>query len=208
MSTRLGQLTVSRPRNAVAGFPFAADRGPGLPRARAGAGCGTWRAPTSAAALDTLPLAQGPFDVVLAVDSAYHFATRLAFLKQAHARLRRGGRLAMTDIVRGDGAPLSAWGRVAMTHAFGLPAANRITRAEYEAQLRAVGFEDVATTVLDDRVFAGLAAFLDRHATAWHMATGALPWAPFLATAAGLRSFLTHRTMHYVLVSARRSSTR
>ena len=50
----------------------------------------------------------------------------------------------------------------------------------------------------------GLAAFIDRQADAWHAVTGAVPWLPFLATAAGLRSIHQNHTLHFVLVSARK----
>ena len=143
--------------------------------------------------------------MVLSVDSAYHFDPRTTFLRQAHALLEPGGRLVLTDIVRADGATSTAFGAWMMEHAFELPRANWVDRATYVGQLVAAGFADVEVTVLDDHVFPGLAAFIDRQTDAWHSVTGALPWAPFLATAAGLRSIYASRSMHFVLVSARKT---
>lgn len=158
-----------------------------------------WR--PSATRLDELALPAAHFDSVVSVDSAYHFAPRTAFLRHAYRLLRPGGHLALTDIVRGPGR-MSWFGEFMLARAFQIPPANWVDPAAYEAQLRQLGFVDVRVEILDDAVFPGLAGFLERQAEAWHGVTGALPWAPFLATAAGLRAIVAARSMHFVLVSA------
>jgi SAM-dependent methyltransferase len=140
---------------------------------------------------------------VVGVDAAYHFDTRAMFLREAYARLQPGGRLVLTDLVRGRGS-VSAVGAVVMARAFRVPPANWVDAATYVDLLASVGFVDIAMEVLTPRVLPGLARFLERQADAWCVATGALPWAPFLATAAGLWSVYRHGTLDVVLVSARR----
>jgi len=159
------------------------------------------RSPPSATQLGELALPAEHFDSVVSVDSAYHFAPRTSFLRHAHRLLRPGGRLALTDIVRGPGR-MSWFGEFMLARAFQIPSANWIDPATYEAQLRKLGFADVRVEIIDDAVFPGLVDFLERQSEAWHGVTGALPWAPFLATAAGLRSVVAARSMNFVLVSA------
>ncbi len=52
-----------------------------------------------------LPFDDGSFDVVLAIECAFHFASRERFARETRRVLRPGGRLVLTDLVGRGGAP-------------------------------------------------------------------------------------------------------
>lgn len=51
-----------------------------------------------------LPFTEEAFDVLLAIECAFHFSSRRAFASEARRVLRTGGRLVLTDLVAGAGA--------------------------------------------------------------------------------------------------------
>eukprot|EP01065_Artemidia_motanka_P021679 TRINITY_DN25918_c0_g1_i1.p1 TRINITY_DN25918_c0_g1~~TRINITY_DN25918_c0_g1_i1.p1 ORF type:complete len:300 (+),score=59.79 TRINITY_DN25918_c0_g1_i1:54-902(+) len=100
----------------------------------------------------------GPFDAVVCVDSAYHFApSRVDFLLAASRRLRPGGGVAVSDIV-GSGPPTVA--RRVVSFLSGIPSANTAMDADsYAAALREAGFRDVQVVDITEQVFEPFAAW-------------------------------------------------
>jgi SAM-dependent methyltransferase len=75
------------------------------------------------------------FDSILAVEAALHFDTREAFFRHAHRILRKGGVLALSDLLVVQGA---------QKYVAGLPDANFIpTLADYRKLLLEIGFSRV-----------------------------------------------------------------
>jgi SAM-dependent methyltransferase len=101
-------------------------------------------------------------DVVLCVDSAYHFRSRQRFFAEARRVLVEGGRLGLTDLVLLR-APASiverAW-LVLLATAAGIPMSNLVSVADYQARLVAAGFGDVQLERLDAEVLGGFARHL------------------------------------------------
>ncbi|RUP49933.1 hypothetical protein BC936DRAFT_140951 [Jimgerdemannia flammicorona] len=114
-----------------------------------------------------LPPASPLFDAILSIDSAYHYNTRWSFLASALPILRPSGSVALADVALHPVAvPTTPWRRWALRAvcAMGrIPFENMVTRAEYEARMRTIGFVDVKFEVVPpEKVFGGLAEFIKR----------------------------------------------
>lgn len=155
-----------------------------------------------------MPLPDASCDVVTAVECAFHFDTREAFLAEAFRVLRPGGRLVLADIIRAAPVPAGwkrrvqdfTWSQFAQK--FAIPPANADQREGYAAKLLAAGFEAVQVVPIGEQVFPG-----------WHRAlaedpalfrrlpfAGRLPYRALLKLDAGT----VYAALDYVLASARK----
>lgn len=126
-----------------------------------------------------------PFDLIYALDVAYHIPpTVLQFAADAHGALRSGGVLAYTDVL--PPAKLTAFpGRILgmwLALPLGLPHRNVIDRpadlAEYAAQLRDMGYDNVRIEDWSNNVWDGLAHNLEkRDGRGWQLAAKAFRYA-------------------------------
>jgi microcystin synthetase protein McyJ len=154
--------------------------------------------------LDTgdLQLPKEPYDHVLALDCAYHFAPRSAFFARAVRSLRPGGVLALTDLVIADGTTSARHARLAKVCR--IPMENLLTQRDYARELTELGFCNIRFEALSEQVLRGFARF------AWHLlcrrglaalSAGGLK----ILVTAGIAAWLGRtRQVHYVLVSANR----
>jgi ubiquinone/menaquinone biosynthesis C-methylase UbiE len=108
-----------------------------------------------------MPLPDACCDVVTALECAFHFDTREAFLAEAFRVLRPGGRLAMADILRAPPAAsplLARWQRLTwrgFAERFRVPAANAVERMGLAAQIAAAGFTAARVESIGEDVFPG-----------------------------------------------------
>ncbi|KAG0004052.1 hypothetical protein BGZ80_008908 [Entomortierella chlamydospora] len=106
----------------------------------------------------------GRFTHVVSIDSAYHYNTRAQFLKNASLVLvPETGRLALADMILAKPAPTSGLGRAifkAVFSAMEVPATNMKTMDEYKQDLMDAGFVDIEIECIEDRVFSGLAQYI------------------------------------------------
>lgn len=108
-----------------------------------------------------------PFDTVLALDCAYHFKTRSAFLSQSFDRLAPGGRIALADICFTPGSLQKPFMR-AFVRLFGLmPAENIISTEDYVREMDNLGYKDVQLEDISKDVFPGFIKFLKGRGIGW-----------------------------------------
>ncbi|EIN13682.1 S-adenosyl-L-methionine-dependent methyltransferase [Punctularia strigosozonata HHB-11173 SS5] len=113
------------------------------------------------------PSASPSFDVILALDCAYHFRTRREFLQQSFEHLAPGGRVALADICF---TPESLGGRRVrlFTRLLGMmPRQNVISTQEYVQALKEMGYGDVCMEDVSEKVFPGFTRFLRCRGGGW-----------------------------------------
>jgi SAM-dependent methyltransferase len=116
-----------------------------------------------------MPIESGSVDVVIALESAFHFNTRELFFREAWRVLRPGGRLVTADII-----PMPAvtgwkqrleqrvtWGLVATR--FAIPDENADGRPTYFSKLALSGFAQIRIEAIRDQVYAPLHRYLALH---------------------------------------------
>ncbi|MDJ0740438.1 MAG: class I SAM-dependent methyltransferase [Gammaproteobacteria bacterium] len=118
-----------------------------------------------------MPLADASADVVIALESAFHFRTRERFFREALRVLRPGGRLVTADILPIGVANADTggyrWSRAWRWSAsrFAIPDDNAYARGDYRALLARIGFAAVDVRSIRDDVYVPLVACLRRDPT-------------------------------------------
>ncbi len=155
-----------------------------------------------------MPLPDACCDVVTALECAFHFDTRAAFLAEAFRVLRPGGRLVLADIIPAAparGALRRRWQRAswrALARALSIPAANADTRDAYAERFTQAGFADVSVTPIGAEVFPGFHQALRDDAAFFARLPGSarMAYRPLLRIEAGD----VYAGLDYVLASARK----
>ncbi|KAG8984606.1 hypothetical protein FRB90_005203 [Tulasnella sp. 427] len=102
-----------------------------------------------------------PFTAITAIDCAYHFRSRRAFLQQSFERLAPGGSIALADM--GLVLPQSPFRRVLariVCGTLGIPWDSMVSRSDYVSQLQGLGFVNVDVEDITQDVFPHLIGFL------------------------------------------------
>jgi len=152
---------------------------------------------TTASWTDTL------VDRVVALDSAYFFASRAAFLRRCASALPPAGVLAVTDLLQGAGVP----GRLARAVGplFGVPGEGLLTEPRYRALLMEHGFQDIHVHDCTDAVLGGFSRWI-RGGGQRRGQTPALVTRFGLSLTGRVAGLLARRGgLRYVVVTARRS---
>lgn len=120
------------------------------------------------------------FDTVLALDCAYHFRTRARFLQQSYAKLAPGGRIALADIYFSTSSPSSSRPSQLMTFILSslrvMPCDNVITKEEYIAEMKRIGYVEVEVEDITEYVFPGFVKFLSGRGGAWKAFVSVMAW--------------------------------
>ncbi|GAA99258.1 hypothetical protein E5Q_05952 [Mixia osmundae IAM 14324] len=150
------------------------------------------------------------YDAVIALDCAYHFDTRAAFLRNAYGCLQTGGTLALTDIVMLQPiSKLGAFDRLkqwAVCRLAGVPWTNMVTdMEEYVTLLQGIGYNNINIRDISSDVFEPLAAFLEERAgDANFGVVSRTIWWEYLAFASVLRWWHRGRQVGFVLIAAQK----
>ncbi|KAG0196830.1 hypothetical protein BGX28_009697 [Mortierella sp. GBA30] len=147
------------------------------------------------------------FTHVISIDSAYHYNTRASFLKNAAQVLEsKTGRLALADMVLAKPAPTSSLGKAFFSFVFKameVPVVNMKTMEEYKQDLVDAGFVDIEIECIEDRVFSGLAAYIqDQLARLGGLVKPGVQW-NYWALSKGLWWLDRSKWLHFVVVKAR-----
>lgn len=155
-----------------------------------------------------MPLEAGSFDLVVALECAFHFVTREAFFREAMRVLAPGGRLVTADIIpappkhgtRPSRSQRLSWGLVASK--FPIPEANAYGRDGYRQRLAGAGFTAIRVESIREQVYGPL----HRHIQADPAPIRRLhPLArPILYLSLLLDPERVYSGLDYVLVSARK----
>ena len=109
-----------------------------------------------------MPFEDASFDVVIALESAFHFHDRVHFLREAFRVLRPAGRVVTADIIPkfsvSDRSLSLPWRLTASK--FAIPAANVYSIDQYRETLSTCGFEKASARSIRDDVYPPLHAFL------------------------------------------------
>jgi ubiquinone/menaquinone biosynthesis C-methylase UbiE len=113
-----------------------------------------------------LPLPDAACDLVIALESAFHFDTRVAFFREAYRVLRPGGRLVLADILPLPEHPgliarlKQRWSWRLVSGKFPIPKLNVYNRDAYRDRLRVAKFESVRVESIRNEVYGPLHQYL------------------------------------------------
>lgn len=145
----------------------------------------------------------GEYQVILALDCAYHFKERREFFEHGRRIVGRNGRLVFSDIVRRRtpgklAAPvLNLFFSLAR-----IPAGNRRTARELRGDLETAGFGPVEVRPVTNRVLGGYARFIREYYRHRRSEVPARLWLRFLLVGRFVEWACKRRYIDYVLVRA------
>ncbi len=101
---------------------------------------------------------------VIALDCVYHFPSRVDFFDTASSRLKKGGKLALTDFILVDSEPTKLIHRILLSIMLKLsriPKANMVDQIAYRSDLEAIGFQRIQFQDISQPVMAGFADWVE-----------------------------------------------
>ncbi|KAL0951106.1 hypothetical protein HGRIS_007843 [Hohenbuehelia grisea] len=122
------------------------------------------------------PSSDGEFDSILALDCAYHFNTREAFLDQCFQKLAKDGRLALADICFSEGSLQRRSTRAILRLLRVMPMENVVSPKEYVEIMEKIGFSDVELEDISADVFPGFTTFLKQRGLKWWIFGHVMGW--------------------------------
>lgn len=180
----------------------------------------------SAAAIDH------DYDLVISLDSCYHYNTRRHFFRQVYQQLRPGGILSMTDLILAEGLTRDQELKMGITAGFGVPSSslkshvnlliqniilyliamatsipflNLQTLENYVVDLGKSGFSNIEVFDISPHVFIGLSNSIDRQTRKYQQAKSPSPsgWGKYRFVVGPFMRWLdSTRLLRFVVVRA------
>eukprot|EP00658_Telonema_sp_P-2_P041263 TRINITY_DN29501_c0_g1_i1.p1 TRINITY_DN29501_c0_g1~~TRINITY_DN29501_c0_g1_i1.p1 ORF type:complete len:329 (+),score=67.56 TRINITY_DN29501_c0_g1_i1:136-1122(+) len=147
-------------------------------------------------ATDLSGLAAGSFDVVVALECAFHFESRAKFFEQAASVLKPGGALACADIVARSCFPLRPSPRWMQNLMLGVPDCNTDNMETYSSRLKAAGFRGVRVEPITGKTFRPFCEYFDR---VWNGSQAELESLEGFGLYMWVSKFLMRWTAEYIL---------
>lgn len=149
-----------------------------------------------------------PVSCVVAIDTVYHFNTRLKFLKSLGAScMKPGSRLILADIILSERHGQASRSRLPWYHLdpvlyvlrmLSVPWQNMRSRQEYIQDLKSAGFTNIDIQVITHKVFPGLARYIESRAD-WRKDK---KWIGFMLFAKILRWWSEERHVEFIITKA------
>ncbi len=155
-----------------------------------------------------LPLRDRSFDGVISVEAAFHFPSRLRFLREAHRVLRPGGVLTMSDIPvrRMPSGPLELAAGLAQLRVWGMRSDAARTPGEIVALAERAGFVDVRARSVGDVTIGPAIRFVRRRLDEGDLGAPRSQVIASRVLLAQVELLWRRGVLDYLLLSARRPS--
>lgn len=153
-----------------------------------------------------------PITKILSLDAAYHFNTRLQFLKQTVRVLPKDGTIGLVDLIltrefaeKVQSSRLYQFLLHCLGWLTGIPYANFISLENYEKQLKSIGYSDITTQQLDNPILDGFVQFVERQNKFLKRFGSNRTFEKFAGSASLIRFLRKHRVIHMILITARQT---
>jgi hypothetical protein len=114
------------------------------------------------------------FTSIIAIDCAYHFASRELFLSQSFSSLAPGGTIALGDLVVSRSLPFLL--RTVLSRLLSVRSENIITPRIYQEQLRKIGYTHIHIEDVSENVFPKFVNFLKSRGGLWKVMGSMIGW--------------------------------
>ncbi len=156
--------------------------------------------------LDTISLVEPPSHII-ALDCTYHFKRRTLFFKNSYNKLSKGGTIALTDLT--FRAPTTFREKlrfqfisILLKHSQ-IPKENLITKAQYQQDLKKVGFNNIEVEDITTTVLKGFCDWLDDYKHNYPVKNKTC-WMKYDITSLFLKWAIKRDIIHYNLITARK----
>ena len=151
-------------------------------------------------AVDLSRFDSNSFDIVLALECAFHFEARATFFAEAIRVLRPAGKIALADICAQTKIPLKPAPALMKQLMLSIPDDNLENMTTYNSRMQATGFVNSVITPITADTFCPFSKFFDR-AQHLHFKTGAQPNTALAAFSwyMCVSKFLMRHTAEYIL---------